>query len=186
MEGSTGGNRSLEKLKDAGSVFRMNRFVYVPGRQLSPRAEILDDLAIDGFEFTVGGHDRNETGYSVNGRPILRLAHLQIAVGVRKRQRALLLGFEQAHVFDHERRLVGEGLEKRDLLVGERSDLPSPERNCSHGGPLAQQRCPERCVMALTPCVIAAHRELAILHREIVDMNRAPITYGSSYHPVAI
>ena len=35
----------------------------------------------------------------------LRFAFCKIAVGVRKRQRALLLGFEQAHVFDRDRRL---------------------------------------------------------------------------------
>ena len=43
----------------------------------------------------------------------------------RKRQRALLLRFEQARIFDGNHRLVGEGLDKRDLLVGERPDLPS-------------------------------------------------------------
>jgi hypothetical protein len=37
----------------------------------------------------------------------------------------LLLGFEQAHVFDGDHRLVGEGLEKRDLFVGERPDFHS-------------------------------------------------------------
>jgi hypothetical protein len=53
-------------------------------------------------------------------------------------------------------------------------------------GPLAQQRCSERGAMALAFCVTAARRVLAILCGEIVDMNRPPITYGSSYHPVAI
>ena len=47
---------------------------------------------------------------------------------MRKRQRALLLGFKQAHVFDRDRRLAGEGLEKRDLVVGE-----WPEQNYSSG-----------------------------------------------------
>ena len=45
---------------------------------------------------------------------------------MRKRQSTLLLRFEQAHVFDGDHRLVGEGLDKRDLFVGERSDLHSP------------------------------------------------------------
>ena len=40
-------------------------------------AEILDDWAIDGFEFAARGHDRNEAGYSVNGCPKLRFAHSQ-------------------------------------------------------------------------------------------------------------
>ena len=58
-------------------------------------------------------------------RRISRFAFREIAVRVRKRQRALLLGFEQAHVFDGDHRLVGEGLEKRDLFVGERPDFHS-------------------------------------------------------------
>jgi hypothetical protein len=44
---------------------------------------------------------------------------------MRKRQSALLLGFEEARVSDGDHSLVGAGLEKRDLLVGERSDLHS-------------------------------------------------------------
>ena len=55
-----------------------------------------------------------------------RFALCEIAVGVRKRQRALLLGFEQAHVFDRDHRLVGEGLKKRDLFVVETGGSPSP------------------------------------------------------------
>ena len=37
-------------------------------------AEILDDWAIDGFEFAGRGHDRNEAGNPVNGGPELRFA----------------------------------------------------------------------------------------------------------------
>jgi hypothetical protein len=83
------------------------------------------------------------------------------AVGVRKRQRALLLGFEQPHVFDRDHRLVGEGLDKRDLLVAERSDLHSPYQNDSNGGTLAQQRRRKRGPMALGFRVPAAYRSIA-------------------------
>ena len=65
--------------------------------------------------------------------PNLRFTFCEIAVRLRKRQGALLLGFEQARVFDRDHRLVGEGLEKRNLVVGEWSDLPSPEQNSSNG-----------------------------------------------------
>ena len=50
-------------------------------------------------------------------RRIFCFAVCEIAVGMCKRQRALLLGFEQARVFDRDHRLVGEGFDKRDLLV---------------------------------------------------------------------
>jgi hypothetical protein len=70
--------------------------------------------------------DENSDDVGVDQAPDFRFAFCEIAVGVRKRQRALLLRFKQAHVFDGDRRLVGEGLEKRDLLVVEQSDLHSP------------------------------------------------------------
>ena len=105
---------------------------------------------------------------------------------MRKRQRALLLGFEQARVFDRDHRLVGEGLEKRDLFVVERSDFPSPYQNYSNGGALAQQRRRKRGTMALAFCVAAAHRVLAVLCGEIMDMNRPTIACGSSNHPVSV
>src|ERR1700739_775748 len=141
-------------------------------------------IGLDNATFEIENEDADNVG--LDQAPDLRFTFLEIAVGVGKRQRALLLGFEQAHVFDRDRRLVGEGLEKRDLVVGEWSDLPSPEQNYSNGGPLAQQRCRERGAMALAFRVTAARRVLAILCGEIVDMNRPSITYGSSYHPVAI
>jgi hypothetical protein len=64
--------------------------------------------------------------------------HHADAVGVRKRQCALLLGFEQPHVFDRDHCLVSEGLEKRDLLVAERPDLHSAYQNDSNGVTFAQ------------------------------------------------
>jgi hypothetical protein len=40
----------------------------------------------------------------------------KFGLNLRKRQRALLLGFEQTRVFDRDHCLVGKVLEKRDLL----------------------------------------------------------------------
>src|SRR5262249_30857612 len=37
-------------------------------------AEILGEWAVDGFEFAARSHDRNESGYPVNGCPKLRFA----------------------------------------------------------------------------------------------------------------
>ena len=75
---------------------------------------------------TLQARNENSDDVGIDQAPDLRFAFCKIAVGVRKRQAALLLGFEEAHVFDGDRRLVGEDLEKRDLLVVERSNLHSP------------------------------------------------------------
>ena len=38
---------------------------------------------------------------------------------------------EQAHVLDRDRRLIGEGLEERDLLLGERTNLDAAQYDCA-------------------------------------------------------
>ena len=42
---------------------------------------------------------------------------------------ALLEFLEQPHVLDGDHRLIGEGFEQRDLLVGERTDLRAANKN---------------------------------------------------------
>jgi hypothetical protein len=76
---------------------------------------------------TFQARNENPDDVGVHQAPNLRFALCEIAVGLRKRQRALLLGFEQTRDFDRDRCLVGEVLEKRDLLGVERPNLPSPE-----------------------------------------------------------
>ena len=53
---------------------------------------------------------------------------------------ALLEFLEQPHVLDGDDRLVGEGLQQRDLLLGERTDLQSANMNHPDGDAFAQQR----------------------------------------------
>src|SRR5258706_6499435 len=84
----------------------------------------------------------------------------------------------KARVFDRDHRLVGEGLEKRDLSVVERSDLHSPYQDYSNRGAPAQQRRRKCRAMALLFCVRAAHRVVTGLHSEIMDMNRPTIAFG--------
>src|SRR5262249_7746570 len=110
----------------------------------------------------------------------------QIAVGLCQRQRALLLGFEQAHVLNRNHRLGGEGLDKRDLFVGKRSDLPSSDQNYSDGVTLAQQWRPERGTMPLAFCIAAANRVLGFLGGEIMDMNCSTIACGSPGHRLSV
>jgi hypothetical protein len=107
-------------------------------------------------------------------------------VGVDKRQRVLLLGFEQAHVFDRDHRLVGEGLEQRDLSVVEPPDLHPPYQDDSDRGALAQQRRRKRRAMAFLFCVDVAHRVLTGLGGEIMDMNRPTVACGPPDHRVSV
>ena len=51
---------------------------------------------------------------------------------------ALLEFLEQSHVLDGDDRLIGEGFKKRDLLVGEGTDLGSANQDAPIGTPLAQ------------------------------------------------
>jgi hypothetical protein len=48
----------------------------------------------------------------------------KFGLNLRKRQRALLLGFEQTRVFDRDHCLVGKVLEKRDLTWRRMVGLP--------------------------------------------------------------
>jgi len=57
-------------------------------------AKILDDWAIDGFEFAARGHDRNETSYPINCCPELRLALAQIPLATGNPQCNGSLGCE--------------------------------------------------------------------------------------------
>src|SRR6185437_7511243 len=54
--------------------------------------------------------------------------------------RALLHLFEQMDVADRDHRLVGEGLQQRDLLVFEGIDVSTPEHDGADGFTLAKQR----------------------------------------------
>src|SRR5262245_61084213 len=78
MKGNTGGYRFPKNFEDTGKVFRMYNINCRPVLQLFRRpAKILEHLAIDGFEFTIWGRDRNKTGYSINNRSQILLALTQ-------------------------------------------------------------------------------------------------------------
>jgi hypothetical protein len=85
---------------------------------LNDTAEGLPDLAQVrrlGAKPTQGGmrigDDRGDRLIDFVGNRGREVPHGTDAVGMRKRQRALLLGFEQSHVFNRDHRLGGEGLE---------------------------------------------------------------------------
>ena len=61
---------------------------------------------------------------------------------------ALLEFLEQPHVLDRDDRLIGEGFEKRDLLVGKRTNLRTTNRNSSNSISFAQERRNNDCTCA--------------------------------------
>ena len=64
----------------------------------------------------------------------------QLTNRVRQLARPRLQFFEQTDVFDGDDRLIGEGLEQRDLLVGERPKLRTTDQNAPMAHPFPQQR----------------------------------------------
>ena len=82
-------------------------------------------------------HNGAEHSLEIEGRAD-RLTDLtqrsQLPNRLRQLARPRLQFLEQPHVLDGDHRLVGEGFEQRDLLVGERTDLRAanhdrPDRN---------------------------------------------------------
>ena len=102
-----GGDRFCEHFNDMGKIVGMYRSVCSPVPQLLQRlSAILEDLAIDGFDLTIRGQNRNETRYPVNGRAQTSLAFTQrllcpLALGqIEHERKALVVSF-----FDSSRRL---------------------------------------------------------------------------------
>ena len=143
-------------------------------------------IGLDNAAFELPDEDADDVG--VDQAPNLRFAFCEIAVGVRKRQRCRCFSASNRRdVFDRDHRLVGEGLEKRDLLVVERSDLPFavlellqwgvPSRS---NGVASVVRWPSRFA-SLLPTGYSL-----VLRGEIMDMNRPTIACGSSGHRVSV
>ena len=64
----------------------------------------------------------------------------QILQRLRQFARARFFRFEQPHILDCDRRLVGEGRYQLDLLIGERVNLTARKRDDTDRLALAQQR----------------------------------------------
>ena len=86
---------------------------------------------------------------------------------------------EQAHVLDGDDRLVGEGLEERDLLVGEGPDLGSADPDHAERDTVAQERHGERRLDA-----VPGRGRLGVLRqslREVPDMNRLAVDHRAAH-----
>ena len=89
---------------------------------------------------------------------------------------ALLDLFEQAYIFDSDDRLVGEGFDERNLLVGERINFQVVESLSLRSQPLAHKRDGQ-------PHVPSAHRpeisgNSSRCRHYVVNMDRLPVDNG--------
>ena len=83
---------------------------------------------------------------------------------------------EQADVLDGDHGLVGEGLEQRDLLIAERTNLRPTNVNRPDGNSFAQQWSRETGTSSRYLLNRLGIRKLVInLCQKISDMNRLPI-----------
>ena len=88
-----------------------------------------------------GVHDRLEVGRRARDDPQdLAVAVCCSSASVSSRLPGSRSSCEQAHVLDGDHRLVGEGLEQLDLLVGERPRLASADDDDADGLALPQHR----------------------------------------------
>jgi hypothetical protein len=87
---------------------------------------------------------------------------------------------EQADVFNCDHRLVGKGLEERDLLVREWTDLPASDRDHPDCDPLAEQRhCQHRAGASLQRQRGRA-REVVLGRNKIVDVDGHGVDHGAT------
>src|SRR5262245_5533820 len=100
----------------------------------------------------------------------------------------LLLKFrEQAHVLNRNDRLIGEGLEERDLLVREGAHLLTSDQDPADSHAFAEQRYREHGPMVEPALEGSANRKFALaLRGEIVDVDGSSVRYRSPRRRTAI
>jgi hypothetical protein len=93
---------------------------------------------------------------------------------------------EQPHVLDGDDRLIGEGLQERDLSGRERLDDIPADHDGSERCSFPQERHHEGRAGVVTPCTADAHSRLRVLGLrqglEIVDVKRPTLAHGPSSH----
>ena len=95
---------------------------------------------------------------------------------------ALAEFLEQPHVFDGNDRLVGEGFEQLNLLVGERTRLNSSNEDRAHRRGLPEQRDGKDSpgYQPTLTCPGCGLGKLGIQVRDVcISMNFLPVDYGS-------
>ena len=99
----------------------------------------------------------------------------------------LIQFFEQPHVLDGDHGLVGEGFEKSDLLVGERSDFRAAHQDRSNRNTFPQQRRNKNSPGSLGLLQRLGVRKLGVnLRQDIGDVNGLSVDYGPACWPLAV
>jgi hypothetical protein len=127
--------------------------------QRSVLADPRDADEIPGEEPLAALEDHVEHRLGIGDRIADRAQHLPRSPLLLERLPGLV---EQAHVLDRDRRLVGEGLHQRDLLVGEPPRFHPPERDGADRAVLAHQRHREDRVVADAALQFAPEREFLL------------------------
>src|SRR5262249_20276295 len=94
--------------------------------------EFVDDSAIGSRKLDSVRNDRSENRFKLKSRAdglADRTEPFELADGTCQFASSLIQFFKQADVLDSDHRLVGEGFEESDLLVGERTNLPPTNYN---------------------------------------------------------
>ena len=105
--------------------------------------ELVDGAAVGLGEVVGARRDGGEHAVEVQrrrDRPADLAQRLQLAHRARELGGTRLQLLEQAHVLDGDDGLVGEGLKKRDLLLGEGPDLGAVDHQDADGDPFPEQR----------------------------------------------
>ena len=132
-----------------------------------------------------GVHDRLEIGRrACDHAQDLRRGRLLVQ-RLRQLSVSRLQLLEQPHVLDGDHRLVGEGPQQRNLLVGERLDLGASDPDRADGCALAQQRNAQEGAVAELPSEHAAFRKLLHLGLEIRHLDGLPIKHRAPVHRAA-
>ena len=93
---------------------------------------------------------------------------------------------EQAGVLDGDRRLIGERLEQRDVLVLERPHLAAAHQDRAERAALAQQRHRHRGSVAKSLRKLTAKGEIVIRAKKISDVNGLLIDDRAAHHTIAV
>ena len=95
---------------------------------------------------------------------------------------ALLLGFEQPHVLDGNSGLVGEGFEKSNVRLLERSYFGPADQDSTERATFANERHGKDGAVPKPDRIIPPERELATGIEEVGDVKRLQIANGVAHH----
>ena len=82
----------------------------------------------------------------------------------------MLLGFKQPRILDGDHGLIGEGLKKGDLPLGEELCLGAAQRDHSNRDTFSHQRDTKYRVKSLAPCIFAAFGKFVRLGLDISNV----------------